>query len=100
MDADHCVEAEVAEGLVALAHRLLEPSLGCVLLKGESLGRVAGDPVEERAHDLRRVKPLCIERLVHQELVHDELVDRHAGDPLEQVLERPVQLVSGRRLSR
>ena len=80
-------EPVIAERLVALAHSLTKTGLRGVLLEGEPLRGMTGDAVEERSQHLRGVEPLRVERLVDQELVHDELVDRQARDALGQRLE-------------
>lgn len=77
----------VAEGLVALAHRLLEAGLGGARLERVALAGVAGDAVEHGAQDLGRVQTLLHHGLIHQQLHHHQLVHRHARDPLEQDLE-------------
>src|SRR6266508_330910 len=84
-------EAEVAEGLVALADRLLEPLLRRQALPVEALRRVPCDAVEEDAERLGRLEALRVEGLVDEQLVHDELVDRDARYSLDQRLEPLVE---------
>src|SRR5215213_9305490 len=84
--------AEVSEGLVPLSHRLLESLLRGEALPAESLRRVPGDAVEEDAELLGGLQALGVERLVDEQLVHDELVDRDPPDALEQRLEALVEL--------
>src|SRR5256885_14925121 len=80
------------ERLVAAPDGGLEPLLGGEALEVEALGRVTGDSVEDGAEDLGGVQPLCVHGLVHQQLHHGELVDRHAGDALHERLEALVEL--------
>jgi hypothetical protein len=56
---------------------------------------VAGDPVEEHPERLGGVQALRVERLVHEQLHHHELVHGGQGDALDERLEALVEL--GRR---
>ena len=56
------LQPEVAEGLVALPHRLLEAALGGAADEAVALLGVAGDAVEEGAEQLRLVQALRVER--------------------------------------
>src|SRR5688572_27153800 len=80
------------ERFVALPHGLLEADLGGTLLERVALLRVARDAVHERAERLRRVQPLRVEGLVHQQLHHHELIHGHLPDPPDECLEGLVQL--------
>ena len=55
-------QAEVAEGLVALAHRLFEAGFGGAADEAVTLLGVAGDAVEEGAEQLGLVQALRVER--------------------------------------
>src|SRR5208282_2877926 len=92
--------AVVAEGLVALAHRLLETGLRGPLLEGVALAGVTGDSVKDGPEDLCLVQALGIERLVDEQLHHLQLVERVAGDPLDQHLGALVELGVDGRLDR
>src|SRR5215207_8369152 len=63
--------AEVAERLIPLADRLPETRFRRTPLEAEALLGVTGDPVEEGAQHLGRLQALRVERLIHQQLVHD-----------------------------
>ena len=54
------LEAVVAEGLVALPHRLAEAVLSCAPHEGMALLGVAGDPVEDGSQQLGLPKALRI----------------------------------------
>ena len=56
------LEAVVAEGLVALSHRLAEAGLGGAADEGVALLGVAGDAVEEGPERLRLAQALRVER--------------------------------------
>src|SRR5688572_1972564 len=90
--------AGVAEGLVSLADRLAPAGLRGAALELVALRRVAGDAVEEGAKDLRGVKPLRVDRLVDEQLVHHELAHGHSRHSPEQRLEALVEAIGGRRL--
>src|SRR4051812_11248597 len=94
------IESEISEGFVPLADGLLEPGLGGASLEGEPLGAVPGDAVEDDAELLSRLQSLRVERLVDEQLVHDELVGRYPGDPVEKLLETLVELRRRGRLRR
>jgi len=61
---------------------------------------VARDPVEHRAEHLRRVQSLRVQGLVDEQLHQDQLVERHARDPLEQDLGALAQPLGRRSLDR
>src|SRR5215208_2055573 len=84
--------ALLAVRLVSLLHRLLEAGLGGALRERVALGRVARDAVEEDAEGLCGLEPLRVERLVHEQLHHHQLVHRRERDPLEQCLEALLEL--------
>lgn len=86
--------------LVALADCCAEARLGGALLERVALGGVARDAVEGRPEDLGRMQSLRVQRLVHQQLHHHQLVDRVARDALDQDLGRLVELGRRRRLDR
>jgi hypothetical protein len=56
---------------------------------------VSGDAVEDRGEDLGAVQAHVVVGLVDHELVHDELVSRHAGDPVSELLDTGVEFVGG-----
>src|SRR4051812_49160949 len=85
---------------IALADRLAEADLRGALLERVALARVPRDPVEDRADHPAVRHALAHQRRVERELEHHELVHRHRGDPSEQHLRAPVELLGTRRLDR
>ena len=88
----------VAERFVALAHGLAEAVLAGLGDEGVALRGVPGDPVEHRADHSAGRHTLLVERGVHRELHHDQLVDRDRRDPLDQPLGALVEVRRVRRL--
>src|SRR5918994_904912 len=85
---------------IALTHGLLEAVLCRKPLEVIALRRMARDAVEEHSQRLRRVQALRVERLVHEQLHHHELVDRRERGALHELLEAVVQLRRRRRRDR
>src|ERR687898_417039 len=85
---------------IAPTHGLPEAVLRREPLEVMALRRVARDPIEEDSKRLRGVQALRVERLVHEQLHHHELVDRCERGALHELLEAIVELRDGWRLDR
>src|ERR1700734_1743207 len=92
--------AVVTERFISVLDRFTEAVLDRVGDKGMSLRCVPGDTVEHRADHPAGGHALLQQCGIEREFHHDQLVDRHRGDPVPQAFGTLVEVVWRRRLNR
>src|ERR1700722_6883320 len=90
--------AVITERLVAVLDRLAEAVLHGIGDECVALGRVPGDAVEHRADHSAGGHTLLQQCGIEREFNHDQLVDRHRGDPVHQAFGALVEVFGIRRL--
>src|SRR3984957_3360606 len=90
--------AVITERFIAVLDRITEAVLHGVCDERMPLGRVPGDTVEHRADHSAGGHTLLRQRGIEREFNHEQLVDRHRGDPLHQTFGALVEVFWIRRL--